>query len=196
MPFDFQSVDMGQLLVQVTDEFSAVGAARQLTIQPVSSDLHVAVMLDYTTIMRVLRHLLGNAVESSPQGGMIILGMHHDDHAVAVSVSDQGAGIPEAECDTMFEKFTKSNTPNSRAGDTGLALAICRAVIRAHQGRIWAANRPEGGVVFAFALPLPRQDEAESDLVEVGEGILGETYGLATAESGEEALALAPRASL
>ena len=164
MPFDFQSVDPGQLIAQVTDEFSALVSARQLMLHNVTPDLHVPVMLDHTTIMLVLRNLLSNAVQFSPQGGTITIGMRQDEHAVVVFVSDQGVGIPEAACDTIFEKFSQSSTAKTGAGSTGLGLATCRAVVRAHHGHLWAANRPEGGAVFSFALPLPCQDEAAADL--------------------------------
>jgi signal transduction histidine kinase len=94
--------------------------------------------------------------------------MRQDEHAVVVSVSDQGIGIPEAACDTIFEKFIQSSTTKTSTGGPGLGLAICRAVVRVHHGHLWAANRPEGGAVFSFALPLPRQDEAAADLAGAG----------------------------
>ncbi|MBI3629360.1 MAG: hypothetical protein HY217_07275 [Candidatus Rokubacteria bacterium] len=66
--------------------------------------------------------------------------------AVRVEVADRGPGLPPGEEYRVFEKFSRG---------AGLGLAICQAVIRAHGGRMWAQNLPEGGVAFFFTLPLP-----------------------------------------
>ena len=71
------------------------------------------------------------------------------DSAVEVAVSDFGAGISPDKLESIFAPFftTKKN-------GTGLGLAIARAIIEIHEGKIWAENRPEGGAVFRFILPL------------------------------------------
>jgi signal transduction histidine kinase len=165
---DFQPVEMGEWLAQVMHECSDLVSERQLLIEHVTPGLQPHVMLDRTTIMLVLQNLLSNAVKFSPPGSTITIAMHHNDGAVVVSVSDQGVGIPEAELDTIFEKFMQSSQTKTGAGGTGLGLAICREILRAHHGRIWAENHPEGGARFSFALPLHRQDEAEAELAVAG----------------------------
>ena len=71
---------------------------------------------------------------------------------VVVEVADHGAGIPAGEEERIFEKFYRSRPATT--GGVGLGLTICKAIIEAHGGRIWANNRPEGGAVFHFTLPL------------------------------------------
>ena len=168
MVFDFQPVDVGALLVQVTDECRDLVSERQMRIANVTPDLHPCVILDRTTIMLVLQNLLSNAATFSPPGSTITIDVHQNEGAVVVSVSNQGVGIPEAELDTIFEKFMQSSQTKTGTGGTGLGLAICREIVRAHQGRIWAENRSEGGARFSFALPLHRQDETEADLAVAG----------------------------
>jgi signal transduction histidine kinase len=70
--------------------------------------------------------------------------------------------VPAEELETIFDKFVQSSHTQTGAGGTGLGLSICREIIAAHQGHIWAANAPEGGAVFSFALPLPAPDEAKA----------------------------------
>jgi signal transduction histidine kinase len=75
-----------------------------------------------------------------------------------VTIADQGVGITEDELESIFDKFIQSRRTKTGAGGTGLGLSICREIITAHHGRIWAANRPEGGAVFTLELPLVRHD--------------------------------------
>jgi signal transduction histidine kinase len=164
MVFDFQPVDVGEWLARVLQECRAAGVERQLMLEPMTPALHPYAMLDHPTLMLVLQNLLSNAVKFSPPGSTITIGIQQNDDAVVVSVRDQGVGIPETELDIIFEKFMQSSQTRTGAGGRGLGLAICREILRAHQGRIWAENRPEGGAIFSFALPLHRQDEAEAEL--------------------------------
>jgi signal transduction histidine kinase len=68
-------------------------------------------------------------------------------------VSDQGAGIAEAELEQVFDKFVQSSKTRSGAGGTGLGLSICRQILEHHGGRIWAGNNPAGGARIVFLLP-------------------------------------------
>ncbi|HWJ18653.1 MAG TPA: ATP-binding protein, partial [Geobacterales bacterium] len=69
------------------------------------------------------------------------------------SVSDNGVGIPEAELDKIFDKFTQSSKTNTGAGGSGLGLAICREIVHLHGGTIWAAVSPSGGASIHFVIP-------------------------------------------
>lgn len=66
-----------------------------------------------------------------------------------LSVADADTGIPEDEMDRVFEPFV-----TSKQGGLGLGLAICRSIVKAHRGRLWAVNNPSGGATFHLALPL------------------------------------------
>ena len=68
-------------------------------------------------------------------------------------MADHGSGLPPGDERRVFEKFFRIQRPGGRRG-IGLGLAICRAIVEAHQGTIAAANRPGGGgAVFRFTLP-------------------------------------------
>jgi two-component system sensor histidine kinase KdpD len=72
---------------------------------------------------------------------------------LVVEVSDRGPGLPPGEEARVFEKFQRAAS-DAEATSVGLGLAICRAIVAAHGGRIWAENRPGGGASFRFALPI------------------------------------------
>jgi signal transduction histidine kinase len=70
-----------------------------------------------------------------------------------VTVADRGLGIPEAELETIFEKFVQSSTTRTGAGGTGLGLTSSREIVTLHGGNIRARNRTDGGAEFTFLLP-------------------------------------------
>ena len=110
------------------------------------------VPIDSVLIEQVLVNLLENAVKYTPSGTPIDLSAWAEDREVVVEVADRGPGLPPGEEERIFDKFYRVRP--SIAGGAGLGLAICRAVIAAHGGRLWATNRPEGGASFRFTLPL------------------------------------------
>jgi two-component system sensor histidine kinase KdpD len=70
-----------------------------------------------------------------------------------VTVRDHGPGIPEHDRERIFEKFYRGRATAGQAGGAGLGLSICKGIIEAHGGRIWAENCPDGGAAFSFTLP-------------------------------------------
>ncbi len=72
---------------------------------------------------------------------------------LSVSVADNGPGFPAGREEAVFQKFTRGERESSTPG-VGLGLAICRAIIESHQGKITASTPPGGGAVFTFTLPL------------------------------------------
>jgi two-component system sensor histidine kinase KdpD len=115
------------------------------------SDLPL-VQLDGVLIEQVLINLLENALKFSPPDGAIELTASVKEGVLLVEVADHGPGLPPGEEKRIFDKFYRAD-PN-REGGVGLGLTICRGIIEAHGGRIWAENRPGGGARFRFTLPL------------------------------------------
>jgi two-component system, OmpR family, sensor histidine kinase KdpD len=111
------------------------------------------VELDATLIERVLYNLLENAGKYTPAGTAVTLAAETSENELLVSVRDNGPGIPKGQEESIFEKFTRGTRESSTPG-VGLGLAISRAIVEAHQGRIWAQNDPRGGARISFTLPL------------------------------------------
>lgn len=110
------------------------------------------VSVDDVLIEQVLVNLLDNAAKYSPSDSPIEVTARFDDGAILVEVADRGPGLPSEDLERAFEKFYRGKAP--RGHGVGLGLAICRGFVEVHGGRIWATNRPDGGTVFRFTLPL------------------------------------------
>jgi len=111
------------------------------------------VPLDGVLIEQVFVNLLENAVKYTPPGTPVEISAKPAEGFVLVDVADRGPGIPAGEETRIFDKFHRV-AGDAGAGGIGLGLTICRGVVTAHGGRIWAENRPGGGAVFRFTLPL------------------------------------------
>ncbi len=109
------------------------------------------VQIDGVLIEQVFINLLDNGIKYTPVRSGIDISASVSEGAVLAEVADRGPGFAPGEEERVFDKFYRGQTADSRG--VGLGLAICRAIVEAHGGKIWAENRPEGGAVFRFTLP-------------------------------------------
>ena len=114
-----------------------------------------AVRGDVTYLEQVVRNLLTNAVRygDAMASGMRITA-REEAGEVLVSVLDSGPGIKADEAERLFELFYRSSSAKGVPGGAGIGLFVCRHLVEAMGGRIWASPRPEGGAEFGFALPI------------------------------------------
>ena len=132
------------------------GGARHPLHVDLAEDLPL-VMADKRRIVQVLNHLLSNAAGCSPEGFPIVVSAQQDGVHVAVSVIDQGRGIPSEMLPELFRRFSRAvgRDTSSGAGGSGLGLAICRGIVETHGGRIRAESGGPGlGAKFTFTLPI------------------------------------------
>jgi two-component system sensor histidine kinase KdpD len=113
------------------------------------------VLVDGVLLEQVVINLVENAVKYAPSGSTIDLSASPSDREIVVEVADRGPGIPSGEEARIFDKFYRGRF--AREGGVGLGLTICRGIVEAHSGRIWAENRSGGGALFRFSIPLPDQ---------------------------------------
>ena len=98
-------------------------------------------------------NLMANALKFTPRGGTISIGVRGVDHEVEVAVADTGPGITADEMPLLFERFSQTELgKSSPVSGTGLGLVICRHIVEAHGGRIWAESEPGQGTRFVFRL--------------------------------------------
>jgi two-component system sensor histidine kinase KdpD len=122
------------------------------------------VQFDAMLLERVFSNLLENAAKYTPPGSVVVIDAQVQDDRLEVSVSDNGPGIAPGSEEAIFEKFTRGVKESPTPG-VGLGLAVAKAIVEAHRGRIWAERSPDGGARFVFTLPLgtpPAVDIAES----------------------------------
>jgi PAS domain S-box-containing protein len=113
------------------------------------------VFADRDQVVEILINLLDNADKYSPPGKEVVIDMRADQTEVTLSIRDFGPGLSPADLDRVFEKFHRTDGSDSQAVyGYGLGLYICRRLVDAQGGRIWAENHSNGGAVFSFALPV------------------------------------------
>ncbi len=118
------------------------------------------VPMDATLIEQVIINLLENAIKHSQTGSLIELTVKKTKNSAIFEVSDNGEGISPQDLPTLFEGYsTGKNKSSDSSRGMGIGLSICRSIIKAHNGRIEANNKEDGGgAVFRFILPLDGRD--------------------------------------
>jgi PAS domain S-box-containing protein len=171
MTYDMQRHDMAVLVRTVVEQVELLAKQKSLTLIVEPSDGPPFVRCDGPRISQVLYNLLSNAIKFTPNGKTIrimsgftgqlsapgdVSGQGHP--VFAVTVKDEGIGIPADELEAVFDKFVQSKKTKTGAGGTGLGLAICRQIIGHHGGIITAAQNEAGGASVTFTL-----DQAAAD---------------------------------
>ncbi len=153
MQLAFERRQPRELIDAALAALAGVLATHPVTVQA-GSDLP-PVMVDPALIERVLLSLVGNVAKHTPAETPIEVSARVAGDDVEFRVDDTGPGLPEGSEGQVFETFQRGETQPTRKG-AGLGLAISRAIVEAHGGRIRAERRPSGGASFAFTLPLKR----------------------------------------
>jgi PAS domain S-box-containing protein len=147
-----RSQDVGPIVLEVIDEMEAHLEGQRLVHD---LDEPLVAQIDGRRIAQVLRNLIGNAIKYAPGQGTITVRGRSEGRHVLVQVCDQGIGIPEQDLDRVFERFYRVENPvTQKAGGVGLGLSVCRGIVQAHGGRIWAESVLGEGSVFSFTLPV------------------------------------------
>ena len=145
-------VDLAAMLDQARNMFIGVGHKNPVLID-LSADLP-RVLADQQRIVQVVGNLLSNAAQHSPQTSTIRVEAALKDLLVEVSIVDEGSGIPAERLPHLFRKYARSDRDDRRVGP-GLGLAICKGLVEAHGGRIWADSVDPGpGTRFTFSIPV------------------------------------------
>jgi two-component system phosphate regulon sensor histidine kinase PhoR len=136
----------------IADLSPALDARRQrvdVSIAPGAKTLRA----DPPKVHDALRNLVANASSYAPEGTTIRIEAHPEDSRVALTVSDEGPGIPEEDLARVFERFYRVEKSRARdPGGTGLGLAIVKHLVELHGGTVRAANRPEGGAAVTIVI--------------------------------------------
>ena len=152
-PLELGPCDLRSLCESVTSDLArAIEAKHQTVTMSIGSDAS-SVQADLAKLHDVLRNLVENANNYTPEGAGIHIGTTASDGQIHIEVSDSGPGIPPADLTRVFERFYRVDKSRGRPGGTGLGLAIVRHLVELHGGSVRAENRPEGGARFVVSLP-------------------------------------------
>ena len=152
--------DLDELVEDAVAATSGVYRERRVEVELRLARNLPPVEADRDRLQQVLINLLSNAAKFVPDdGGHVVVETLWHSGEVALSLADNGPGIPEAHLSAVFEKFHQvGDTLTNKPKGTGLGLTICRHILEHFGGRIWAENAPGSGAVFRFQLPTA--DEA------------------------------------
>ncbi len=151
---DLTECDLSSVLQGVVNELTGPIELRQSHVDLVIAPDARTLVSDPAKLHDVLRNLVENAVNYSPEGGVIVVEAAREARAVVLRVLDNGPGIPPADLARVFERFYRVDKSRSRApGGTGIGLAIVKHLVELLGGTVTAGARPEGGAVFTVRLP-------------------------------------------
>jgi signal transduction histidine kinase len=159
MELQWTGFDLGELVSESLRELRGATEVESKSLVYAQEGERFDVEADRELIRRVLGNLLSNALKHTPGGAEIRVEIERGAEGLAVSVIDQGEGIPGEYHAKIFEKFGQVDVKKSgHKADRGLGLTFCKMVVEAHGGRIWVKSAPGKGSVFTFLLP-PRRPQ-------------------------------------
>ena len=145
----------------VESQFRSVAADLSTLIGQKNVHVEIAVSPDASTarfdpakLHDALRNLIENAVNYSPEGGRVTLAARTEGDQLALTIADEGPGLPDSDLERVFERFYRvDKSRTSSPGGTGLGLSIVRHLVELHDGRVSARNNPDRGATFTILLP-------------------------------------------
>ena len=159
LPVNAEPAEVAALVDRARNTFLSAGGRNRLEID-VATDLPL-VMADKRRVVQVIGNLLSNAARNSRESSVIRVAAVRNQMHVEISVSDEGRGIPVERLPLLFRKFYRDDIEDP-GGDTGLGLAICKGLVEAHGGRIWAESGGPGlGARFAFTVQAVEETATE-----------------------------------
>lgn len=157
---DLGTVNIRELMQKAVDSVQEQIQRNKLSLKQDVDACVDTFVADGARVVQILRNLLSNAIGFSPAGGTITLSCQQEDEMVALTVEDEGIGIPEDYQTAVFERF-ESRSHGSRHRGAGLGLALVKSLVELHGGRVALSSAPGQGTKVRVLLPLRRDPEAE-----------------------------------
>ncbi|MFH1799686.1 MAG: GAF domain-containing sensor histidine kinase [Candidatus Omnitrophota bacterium] len=155
LTMEMREVDLGAYLAEVHRNNALMARSKSIELALEAPEALPKVWMDPSRIDQVINNLITNAIKFSAPKSRIILRAVLSEGAVAISVTDQGQGIPPEEISKMFQYFGKTDVlPTAGEKSTGLGLAIAKRMVETHGGKIGVESEPGKGSTFTFTLPL------------------------------------------
>ena len=149
-PMELADADLFEIVSTVQERFRDHG----LDLRAVAPAAPLVATVDRMRIEQVLDNLIENAIKYTTNGHLPEINVGWEGDEARIAVIDAGVGVPEAERERIFERFYRaSNVETVTDTGMGLGLYICRRIVEAHGGRIWAEPTPGGGTTFVVTLP-------------------------------------------
>jgi two-component system, OmpR family, Ni(II)-sensor and/or redox sensor kinase NrsS len=159
---DFQPCCLNDLITDLSEEFSELAVAAEITLYGKVPDSLIHVLGHEQQLYRLVSNLIANAIHYTPANGSVTIELERRDRSALITIKDTGIGIPAAEQTRIFERFYRIESDRSRkTGGMGLGLAIAQAIVQHHQGIITVKSEVGTGSSFMIHLPIMRQSSRE-----------------------------------
>ena len=145
---DFNIYDLTKL---VYDELKPLADSKNIEFKIEVIDKDLVINADKSELRRVICNLCGNAINYTPEEGVVKITVKNEAQDLIFSVSDTGCGIPQEDIPNMFQRFSQG-TSKKRSAGTGLGLYLSRQIIESHGGKIWLESTVNKGSEFSFIL--------------------------------------------
>jgi signal transduction histidine kinase len=162
-----QPVDLMNLIGDAVENYMAIAKNKRISLCSVVDPGLPQIFADPRRIEQVLGNLLSNAAKFTPEGGKIEVRACRDNHSgIRVQVSDDGVGISAEEMGSLFQKYCQTSSGMySKHNGTGLGLVVCKMIVEAHGGKIWAESQEGKGSTFSFVLPATTEPVVSPTIV-------------------------------
>ncbi len=145
--------DLGKLVARAAQGMRPLALERGVVLEVRDAD-RCRVIVDDDRVIQVVRILVDNAIKHTPSGGRVEIATACAGGQARITVRDTGVGIPPEHVPRVFDRFYRVDTARSRAdGGIGLGLAIAKAIVEAHGGRIWLESQVSAGTTVTMILP-------------------------------------------
>jgi signal transduction histidine kinase len=161
-----EEINLRHFAAELQRSFEPVARARGITLRVDVDERVSPFLIADPDVLRtdVLGNLIGNAIKFTPGEGVITVSVEPDGDRVHLEVADTGCGIPADQLPHVFDKYYQGRTPSGGAGGAGLGLAIARAAVEAHGGRLNVSSQVGHGSRFRATLPVRATPPATSSL--------------------------------
>lgn len=152
--FKDEEVDVLKLLKQVAEDMSPVAVTSDISmVLELPSSLSL-VWADKGRLEQVITNILANALKFTPKRGKVTLRAQEENTALIVEIQDTGIGIAKENLRRVFETYYRVEDGKHHTAGLGLGLALCKVIVEAHGGKIWAESEEGKGSTFSFSLPV------------------------------------------
>lgn len=152
--YQFRWMQPDGLVRDLVEEQNKLALRKNITLTFEAEQPLSAVLLDQNEFRRMLKHLIMNGLNYTPEGGKVQVRLYQREATVFLEVSDNGPGITSLDLPLIFERFYRGDKARSKeTGGTGIGLSIVKKIVEAHNGEIEAESEPGQGAIFRVRLP-------------------------------------------
>lgn len=153
----FHELDIVSLVQQAVDDMYEISMTKQLKIQTDFPEECAWVRGDFGLLLRAVSNILLNAVNYSPEGGVIHVVLRSDQQSVVLKVIDHGPGIPAKKITKIFKRFSRAEGEHQAQEGSGLGLYFVSVIMRKHRGSVTVHSEEGRGATFIISLPVERR---------------------------------------